>query len=190
MRRRDDDLEVLLVHCKFSSEPKPGARIEDLYDVCGQAMKMNRAKSIPDQLARRSCDGSRIDKRRADPGSFGRRRAPWQDRPGSAVPSVACHGGHRPARSFEGEGKRRHEGVAWGDRTILDGDIRHEASSARQCLTPGSGGGVPAAGLALSGQVEDTVTCYQGLTRRAIEELCASCHRLGPRISSQTDPSD
>jgi superfamily II DNA or RNA helicase len=53
MRRRDDDLEVLLVHCKFSSKPEPGARIEDLYDVCGQAMKMNRAKSIPDQLARR-----------------------------------------------------------------------------------------------------------------------------------------
>lgn len=53
MRRGDEDLEVVLVHCKYSSEPKPGARIEDLYDVCGQAMKTNRAKSVPDLLARR-----------------------------------------------------------------------------------------------------------------------------------------
>jgi hypothetical protein len=30
-----------------------GARIGDLYEVCGQAMKMTRAKSMPDQLTRR-----------------------------------------------------------------------------------------------------------------------------------------
>jgi hypothetical protein len=53
MRRNDDSLEVLLVHCKYSSMPTPGARIDDLYDVCGQAMKMNRAKSFPDQLTKR-----------------------------------------------------------------------------------------------------------------------------------------
>ncbi len=53
MRREDDDLEVMLVHCKYSSEATPGARIKDLYEVCGQAIKMNRAKSFPDQLARR-----------------------------------------------------------------------------------------------------------------------------------------
>lgn len=53
MRRSDDDLEVLLVHCKYSAEATPGARIDDLYDVCGQAMKMNRAKSIPEQLTKR-----------------------------------------------------------------------------------------------------------------------------------------
>ena len=52
-RRVGEDLEVLLVHCKYSSEPRPGARIADLYDVCGQAMKMNRAKSIPELLLRR-----------------------------------------------------------------------------------------------------------------------------------------
>lgn len=53
MRRLEDELEVLLVHCKASSAAKPGARIADLYDVCGQAMKMNRAKSMPEQLTKR-----------------------------------------------------------------------------------------------------------------------------------------
>jgi superfamily II DNA or RNA helicase len=53
MRRIDHDLEILFVHCKFSSEDKPGARIGDLYDVCGQAMKMNRAKSVPDLVVKR-----------------------------------------------------------------------------------------------------------------------------------------
>ncbi|WP_245564017.1 hypothetical protein [Nocardia testacea] len=53
MRRIDDKLEVLLVHCKYSSASTPGKRIDDLYDVCGQAIKMNRAKSIPELLTRR-----------------------------------------------------------------------------------------------------------------------------------------
>ena len=53
LRRTDDALEVLLVHCKYSSSDKPGARINDLYDVCGQSMKMNRAKSMPELLTKR-----------------------------------------------------------------------------------------------------------------------------------------
>lgn len=53
MKRVDDKLEVLLAHCKYSTKPEPGARIDDLYDVCGQVMKMNRAKSFPDQLTKR-----------------------------------------------------------------------------------------------------------------------------------------
>jgi len=32
-------VEVTLVHCKFSSKPTPGARLDDLYDVCGQAQR-------------------------------------------------------------------------------------------------------------------------------------------------------
>lgn len=32
-------LEVEFYHCKFSLEKKPGARIDDLYQVCGQAQK-------------------------------------------------------------------------------------------------------------------------------------------------------
>lgn len=53
LRRDNDVLRVLLVHCKYSSEATPGHRIKDLYDVCGQAMKMNRAKSLPELLLRR-----------------------------------------------------------------------------------------------------------------------------------------
>lgn len=53
LRRVGEDLEVLLAHCKYSSKPFPGARIDDLYDVCGQAQKMNRAKSMPDLLSKR-----------------------------------------------------------------------------------------------------------------------------------------
>lgn len=53
LRRLDDKLHVALAHCKYSAEATAGARIDDLYDVCGQAMKMNRAKSIPEQLVKR-----------------------------------------------------------------------------------------------------------------------------------------
>jgi superfamily II DNA or RNA helicase len=34
-----DGLKVRFVHCKFSSDAKPGARLADLYEVCGQAQK-------------------------------------------------------------------------------------------------------------------------------------------------------
>lgn len=39
MRRESSTLHVQLVHCKYSSEPTAGARIDDLYEVCGQAQK-------------------------------------------------------------------------------------------------------------------------------------------------------
>jgi hypothetical protein len=37
--RADEALHIRFVHCKFSSEDKPGARVEDLYELCGQAQK-------------------------------------------------------------------------------------------------------------------------------------------------------
>jgi superfamily II DNA or RNA helicase len=36
---RDEALVIRLTHCKYSSEDSPGARVGDLYEVCGQAMK-------------------------------------------------------------------------------------------------------------------------------------------------------
>jgi superfamily II DNA or RNA helicase len=39
LRIDGDDLLVTLVHCKFSTSDTPGARVEDLYDVCGQATR-------------------------------------------------------------------------------------------------------------------------------------------------------
>jgi hypothetical protein len=53
LKRSEDALEVLMAHCKYSSDDMPGARIDDLYDVCGQSMKMNRAKSVPELLTKR-----------------------------------------------------------------------------------------------------------------------------------------
>lgn len=42
-----DELHVLLVHCKYSHGDDPGARIHDLYDVCGQAQKSTKARAYP-----------------------------------------------------------------------------------------------------------------------------------------------
>ena len=42
MRREDDRFIVWLVHCKFSSDVAPGARVADLYELCGQAQKSAR----------------------------------------------------------------------------------------------------------------------------------------------------
>ncbi|GGT44000.1 DEAD/DEAH box helicase [Nonomuraea spiralis] len=39
LRETERELHILLVHCKYSSEPQAGARVEDLYEVCGQANK-------------------------------------------------------------------------------------------------------------------------------------------------------
>jgi len=39
IRSTDDTLTVHLYHCKFSGSAAPGARVDDLYQVCGQAQK-------------------------------------------------------------------------------------------------------------------------------------------------------
>ena len=38
---------IRLVHCKYSSELTPGARVADLYELCGQAHKSNIWKNAP-----------------------------------------------------------------------------------------------------------------------------------------------
>ena len=51
-----DELLIRLTHCKFSSEPTPGARVEDLYELCGQAHKSvvwKRAQDLVDHLIHR-----------------------------------------------------------------------------------------------------------------------------------------
>jgi superfamily II DNA or RNA helicase len=52
----DNTLLIRLVHCKYSSEAKPGARVADLYELCGQAHKSvhwKRGKELIDHLTRR-----------------------------------------------------------------------------------------------------------------------------------------
>lgn len=40
LRKEDDNtIKLRLVHCKFSSDDMPGARINDFYELCGQAQK-------------------------------------------------------------------------------------------------------------------------------------------------------
>jgi superfamily II DNA or RNA helicase len=40
----EDEIHLGLIHCKYSGENTPGARIGDLYEVCGQAQKSIRWK--------------------------------------------------------------------------------------------------------------------------------------------------
>jgi len=40
----NDEIHLGLIHCKYSGEPTPGARVSDLYEVCGQAQKSIRWK--------------------------------------------------------------------------------------------------------------------------------------------------
>ncbi len=44
IRDLPDGIDVDFYHCKYSSEDRPGARIKDLYEVCGQAQKSIRWK--------------------------------------------------------------------------------------------------------------------------------------------------
>jgi hypothetical protein len=57
IRAEDNELRVHLVHCKYAQEGKPGARVEDLYEVCGQAIRSARWRrnvvSMLDNLRRR-----------------------------------------------------------------------------------------------------------------------------------------
>lgn len=54
VRREDQKLVVLLAHCKFSGGDAPGARVGDLYEVCGQAAKCHKAKSDVELTLRRA----------------------------------------------------------------------------------------------------------------------------------------
>jgi hypothetical protein len=40
-------VQVTLLHCKYSSADTPGARVKDLYEVCGQAQKSARWRDRP-----------------------------------------------------------------------------------------------------------------------------------------------
>lgn len=54
LRRDDSRLEMVLAHCKYSGADSPGARVGDLYEVCGQAAKCHKAKSDVELTLRRA----------------------------------------------------------------------------------------------------------------------------------------
>jgi superfamily II DNA or RNA helicase len=52
IRAETDRLHVMLVHCKYSTDDDAGARVEDLYDVCGQAQKSARFRHYVSNMFR------------------------------------------------------------------------------------------------------------------------------------------
>lgn len=64
VRRHDHVLDVLIAHCKFSSEEIPGARLEDLYEVCGQAQKSFKARSEIELVLRKLLRRERLRQQR------------------------------------------------------------------------------------------------------------------------------
>jgi superfamily II DNA or RNA helicase len=52
MKATGEELIIHLLHCKYSSETTPGARLADLYEVCGQAQKSARWRRNVDQMFR------------------------------------------------------------------------------------------------------------------------------------------
>jgi superfamily II DNA or RNA helicase len=52
IRIEDHAIHVELYHCKFSGEERPGARLDDLYVVCGQAQKCVHLMDDPTKLFR------------------------------------------------------------------------------------------------------------------------------------------
>ena len=49
---QQDHVEIRLYHCKYSSESTPGARLKDLYEVCGQAQRSAYWRENPERLMR------------------------------------------------------------------------------------------------------------------------------------------
>ncbi|RWD62840.1 MAG: DEAD/DEAH box helicase [Mesorhizobium sp.] len=50
LRITDSVVSVTLFHCKYSSAATPGARLNDLYEVCGQAQKSARWRDRPNRM--------------------------------------------------------------------------------------------------------------------------------------------
>lgn len=77
LKAADDRLIVRLYHCKYSGAATPGARLGDLYEVCGQALKSVQWRRKPerlfDQLIRREKRRRQRDERTGFEKGDGRR---------------------------------------------------------------------------------------------------------------------
>ncbi|MCZ7674096.1 MAG: hypothetical protein M5U34_46705 [Chloroflexi bacterium] len=65
----NNTIKVTFYHCKYSSKDTPGARIKDLYEVCGQAQKSIRWMENPTELFNHLL---RREPRKRDGGEFSR----------------------------------------------------------------------------------------------------------------------
>lgn len=61
LRRTDDGhLDIKLVHAKYSASSKPGARVRDLYEVCGQAQRSATWRRHPADMIQKLVKRERI----------------------------------------------------------------------------------------------------------------------------------
>jgi superfamily II DNA or RNA helicase len=80
-------VQVTLHHCKYSSAATPGARVNDLYEVCGQAQKSARWRDRPSRMFKHMLNREklRLDKGQSSRLEHGnaaflkRLKASWQD---------------------------------------------------------------------------------------------------------------
>lgn len=87
LRITDSAVSVTLFHCKYSGAETPGARLSDLYEVCGQAQKSARWRDRPnrmlqhmlkrEQIRRDRGATSRIE--RGSAATIKKLKAGWQD---------------------------------------------------------------------------------------------------------------
>lgn len=87
LRITDSVVSVTLFHCKYSGADTPGARLSDLYEVCGQAQKSARWRDRPnrmlqhmlkrEQMRRDRGASSRIEQGSA--ATIKKLKAGWQD---------------------------------------------------------------------------------------------------------------
>jgi superfamily II DNA or RNA helicase len=78
---------VSLYHCKYSSKDEPGARVKDLYEVCGQAQKSARWRDRPNRMLQHMLkrEKLRLDRSPAsrfdlgNPALIKKLKAVWQD---------------------------------------------------------------------------------------------------------------
>lgn len=68
LRREQQALHLELVHCKYSHGDRPGSRVIDLYEVCGQAAKSHKARADAELVLQKLI---RRERRRAVSGSSG-----------------------------------------------------------------------------------------------------------------------
>lgn len=86
LRVTDSLVQVTLYHCKFSSTDTPGARLGDLYEVCGQAQKSARWRDRPNRMFTHMLkrEKRRLERDRArfelgTAASLKKLKASWQD---------------------------------------------------------------------------------------------------------------
>ena len=70
MRLAGSKLVAELYHCKYSADPKAGARLDDLYVVCGQTQKSIRWRERPDIFLNHLLERESDRKRAGRPSRF------------------------------------------------------------------------------------------------------------------------